>query len=284
MIVVTGAGGHVGRLVVEGLLDVAPAGEIVAATRRPEELTDLAERGVQVRHADFDAPETLKSAFAGADRLLLVSSDAVGRRAVQHKAAIDAAGEAGVQLIAYTSVLHADVTPLIVGPEHKATEEALLASGLPYTLLRNAWYTENYEVAIRGAVDSGLIIGSAGEGRVASATRADYAAAAVAVLTSPGHENKTYELSGDTAWSYADLAAEIARAAGRDVTYRNLTPEGHRAALLDAGLPEAAADVYVSFDRDIARGALADTPGDLRALIGRPTTPLADSVSAILTA
>jgi len=282
MIVVTGAGGHLGRLVVEGLLGVAPAGEIVAATRRPEELTDLAERGVHVRHADFDAPETLKSAFAGADRLLLVSSDAVGRRAVQHQAAIDAAAGAGIRLVAYTSVLHADVTPLIVAPEHKATEEALIASGLPYTLLRNAWYTENYEVAIRGAVDSGLIIGSAGEGRVASATRADYAAAAVAVLTTPGHENKTYELSGDTAWSYTDLAAEIARAAGRDVTYRNFTPEGHRAALLDAGLPEAAADVYVSFDRDIERGALADTPGELRTLIGRPTTPLADSVTAIL--
>ena len=282
MIVVTGAGGHFGRLVTEGLLDVVPAGEIVAATRRPKALDDLAERGVQVRHADFDAPETLPAAFAGADRLLLISSDAVGSRVGQHKAAIEAATAAGTGFIAYTSVLHANVSPLIVAPEHKATEDLVLASGLPYALLRNGWYTENYELTARGAAESGVIIGSAGDGRVASATRADYAAAAVAVLTTGGHEGRVYELSGDTAWSYPELAAEVARIAGREVVYRNLTGADHRAALIEAGLPEAAADVYVSFDRDIERGALADTPGDLRRLIGRPSTTLAESLGSIL--
>jgi NAD(P)H dehydrogenase (quinone) len=282
MIVVTGAGGHLGRLVIEELLGSVPAAEIVATTRRPETVADLAARGVQVRHADFDAPETLTSAFTGADRLLLISTDTVGSRVAQHRIAIGAAVFARVDFIAYTSALHADISPLIVAPDHKATEDAIAASGLPHAFLRNGWYTENYAQTARGAAESGVIIGSAGDGRVASAARADYAAAAAAVLTTDGHENKVYELSGDTAWSYPELAAEVARISGREVVYRNLTTEAHRAALIDAGLPEAAADVYTSFDRDTERGALADTPGDLRALIGRPTTTLADSLTAIL--
>jgi NAD(P)H dehydrogenase (quinone) len=214
--------------------------------------------------------------LAGADKLLLISGNEVGRRAAQHKAVIEAATVARVGFLAYTSALHASTSPLIVAPEHKATEEAVLASGLPHAFLRNGWYTENYEQAALSAVESGVVIGSAGDGRVATATRADYAAAAVAVLTSDGHEGAVYELTGDVAWTYAEFAAEVARIAGRDVIYRDLTPEEHRAALLGAGLPEAAADVYLSFDRDIARGAL-DAAGDrLRSLIGRPTTALAD--------
>jgi NAD(P)H dehydrogenase (quinone) len=282
MIVVTGASGHLGRLVIDGLLK---AGEpVVAVARQPETVQDLAERGVEIRQADYDDPDTLPAALAGATKLLLISSNAVGRRTAQHKAVVEAAVEAGVGLIGYTSVLHADVSPLIVAPDHKATEEAILASGLPYVFLRNSWYTENYESAARAAVDSGEIIGSAGDGRVATATRADYAAAAVAVLTGSGHENTIYELSGDTAWSYAELAAEVSRISGRTVTYRDLAADEHEQALREAGLPDAAASTYASFDRDIASGALADTPGHLSSLIGRGTTPLANWLTATLRA
>ncbi len=281
MIVVTGASGALGRLVVEGLLKAVPAKEIVAAARRPEALADFADRGVLVRHADYDQPETLAGALAGADKLLLVSGSAVGARVGQHQAVVEAAGRAGVGFIAYTSALHTDDSPLIVAPDHKATEDIITASGIPHAFLRNGWYTENYEQTVKNAAQTGVIIGSAGDGRVASATRADYAAGAVAVLTGePTRE--IYELSGDTAWNYAELAAEVARVSGREVVYRNLSVEDHRAALIEAGLPEAAADVYSSFDRDTAAGALAYTPGELGALIGRPTTPLAESVKEFL--
>jgi NAD(P)H dehydrogenase (quinone) len=260
-----------------------PAGEVVAAVRSPEKVADLARRGVEVRRADYDDPATLTTAVDGADRLLLISGDAVGQRLAQHERVVDAAVNAKVGTIAYTSVLHADVSPLIVTPEHKGTEDVILASGLPYTLLRNGWYFENYTAAVRTAADTGVLIGSAGEGRVAAATRADYAAAAVAVLTTDGHEGRIYELSGDAAWTYAELAAEIARITGREVGYRDLTPDAHRTALTEAGLPEPAVAALLSFDRDIARGALADTPGDLRALAGRPTTTLAEWLTATLT-
>ena len=269
MIVVTGASGHLGRLVLAGLRERLPANEIIATTRTPDAAADL---GVEVRHADFDEPATLPAAYAGADTLVLISSNDVGRRAAQHKAAIDAAVSAGVRSIVYTSVLHASNSPLIIAPDHRETEAAIVGSGLTYTILRNGWYTENYEQPITIARETGTIIGSAGDGRVASATREDYAAAAVAVLTTPGHTNAIYELAGDTAWTYAELADEVAAAFGRPVSYSNLTFEEHTAALREAG----ALEVYATFDRDIARGALEDTSGQLRQLIGRPTTSLAE--------
>jgi NAD(P)H dehydrogenase (quinone) len=269
MIVVTGASGHLGRLVITGLLERVPANAVVAATRTPDAAHDL---GVQVRHADFDEPATLPAAFAGAGTLLLISSSAVGSRAAQHKAAIEAAVSAGIGSIVYTSVLRASSSPLVVAPDHRETEAAIVASGLTYTFLRNGWYTENYAEPLRGALESGVIIGSAGDGRVSSATRADYAAAAVAVLTSGEHDNAIYELGGDQAWTYAELAAEASKAFGRPVTYTDLTAEQHGAALREAGLPE----VYVSFDRDISRGALEEHGGQLRTLIGRPTTTLSE--------
>jgi NAD(P)H dehydrogenase (quinone) len=282
MIVVTGAGGQLGRLVLRGLLDAVSPSEVVAATRRPDLLADLAASGVEVRHADYDVPATLAPAIAGAARLLMISSDAVGRRVAQHKAVAEAAAATGVGRIVYTSVLHASTSPLIVAPDHKASEDAVRASGLPCTFLRNGWYTENYSQTMRVAAESEVIIGSAGDGRVASAARADYAAAAVAVLSTAGEPEPVYELSGDLAWSYPELAAEVARIAGRPVVYRDLPAEEHRAGLIEAGLPEPVADVYVSFDRDIKLGALASTSGSLRDLIGRPTTTLSDSVAAEL--
>ncbi|WP_163505812.1 SDR family oxidoreductase [Fodinicola acaciae] len=279
MIVVTGASGQLGRLVVQGLRAKLPADQIVAAARSTDKAAGL---GVEVRHADYNDPATLATAFAGADKVLLVSSNEVGNRVAQHTAAVEAAKQAGVRHLIYTSAPKADDTALVLAPDHKATEEAIRASGLPYTFLRNGWYTENYQEKIEQAVRDGSFAGSAGDGRIASATRADYAEAAVAVLTTDGHEGKVYELSGDQTWTYADLADAIGAAAGRPVTYRNLTSDEHRAALVEAGLPAEVAGFVVALDGNTADGLLGETSGDLRRLIGRPTTPYAETVAEIV--
>lgn len=279
MIVVTGASGHLGRLVVEGLKKQLPADRIVAAARTPEKAADL---GVPVRKADYDDPATLAAAFDGADKVLLISGSEVGSRVAQHRAVVEAAQKAGVSHLVYTSAPRADTTPLVLAPEHKATEEIIRKSGLPFTFLRNGWYNENYEQTVQQAVHTGEFVGSAGEGRTASAARADYADAAVAVLTGEGHENKVYELSGDIAWTRAELAATIAEAAGKPVTYRNLTSERHQATLVEAGLPEATAQFVVALDGNTRDGLLGETSGELRELIGRPTTPIGEYVAAVV--
>jgi NAD(P)H dehydrogenase (quinone) len=282
-IVVTGASGHLGRLIVENLLaGGVPAAQIVAAVRTPQKAAGLADRGVQVREADYDRPETLAPAFAGAGRLLLVSGTEIGRRVPQHQAVVDAARKAGADHIAYTSIPYADTTPIALAPEHKATEELIRASGLPFTFLRNGWYTENYDAPITQAASTGTLIGSAGDGRVSAAARADYAAAAAAVLTGEGHQGKAYELGGDPAWTYSDLAAEISRAAGTPVAYHNLTPGQHKQALADARLPQHYIELMVDSDQAIAAGYLETHSGDLTTLIGRPTITLADAVAASL--
>lgn len=282
MIVVTGATGLLGRLVVEGLLEQVPADQVAVLVRSPEKAADLAARGVEVRTADYSRPETLDGAFAAGDKVLLISGSEVGQRIEQHQAVVDAAVKAGVALLAYTSVLGGDLATFRLAGEHQATEAAIRASGLPFVLLRNGWYTENYTGNLAQALEHGAVLGSAGEGRVASATRADFAAAAVAVLTTEGHENQAYELSGDTAWSFAEYAAEVAAQSGQPVVYRELTPEQHLQLLLDAGLPQPFAETLVDVDAGISRGELAVSTGDLSRLIGRPTTPLADSVGAAL--
>ncbi|WP_431876566.1 SDR family oxidoreductase [Amycolatopsis sacchari] len=279
MIVVTGATGHLGRLVIAGLKEKVPADQIVAAVRSPEKAADL---GVTVRKADYNDPSSLAAAIEGADKVLLISGSEVGKRVPQHTAVVEAAKQAGVSLLVYTSAPKADTSPLILAPEHKATEEAIRAAGLPYTILRNGWYNENYEQTVQQAVQTGGFIGSAGEGRTASAARADYAAAAVAVLTGEGHENKIYELSGDVAWTRAELAETIAQVAGKPVTYTDLTPEQHKAALLEAGLPEGTAGFVVALDGNTKDGLLGEVTSDLHDLIGRPTTPIADTVAEIV--
>ncbi|GAB3576894.1 SDR family oxidoreductase [Amycolatopsis endophytica] len=276
-IVITGATGRLGRHVVAGLRE--NAGTVVAAVRNPEKAAGL---GVEVREADYDRPETLDAAFAGAGKVLLISGDAVGSRVPQHQAVVEAAQKAGVHHLVYTSAPHADDTPLVLAPEHKATEEIIRASGVPFTILRNNWYTENYAPAAHQAIAAGELIGSAGSGRVASATRADFAAGAVAVLTGTGHEGKVYELSGDVAWTFDDLAAEISALAGRTIPYRNVSTDEHREALIAAGVPAESAGFAVALDRNIAEGTLADATGDLAALIGRPTTPLREGLAAAL--
>ncbi|MGW4207284.1 SDR family oxidoreductase [Lentzea sp. NPDC004789] len=282
MIVVTGATGHLGRLVVEALAQKVPAGEIVAAVRNPEKAADLAALGVQVRVADYEQPSTLTEAFAGADKVLLVSSSEVGRRVAQHTAAVEAAKAAGVSHLVYTSILGADTATISLAPEHKATEEVIRDSGLTFTFLRNSWYTENYEQGVAQALATGAVLGSAGEGELGGVPRADYADAAVAVLTGTGHENKVYELAADEAWSYADLAASVARISGKPVSYQDVPAAQHRSILVGAGLPEFVADMLVDADRAIADGELASDSGDLRALLGRPTTGLDDAVTALL--
>ncbi len=285
MIVVTGATGKLGRLVIHGLLEKVPAPEIVAAVRAPEKAADLADLGVQVRRADYSQPETLRSALAGADKALLISSNELGGpRLAQHQAVIDAATDAGVGLLAYTSILRADTSPLALAREHKATEENIRASGLAFAFLRDGWYFENQTEALGPAVQHGAILGTAGEGRFASAARSDYASAAVAVLTGPGHENMVYELAGDAPYTLSELAAEVSRQAGKPVAYHNLSPQEYQAALVGFGLPAALAELLVDADLGAAGGALDDSSGDLHRLIGRPTVTLADAVAAALKA
>ncbi|MDT0264798.1 NAD(P)H-binding protein [Streptomyces sp. DSM 44915] len=284
MIVVTGATGGLGNGVVRGLLARGvPAGEVVAAVRAPEKAADLAALGVTVRHADYDRPETLEPAFAGAAKLLLVSSVGTDEvRLAQHRAVLAAAGRAGVRLLAYTSLVEADTNPLGLAGTHRATERAIAESGLPHVLLRNGWYTENYLWRLPAAVARGELLGSGGEGRVAAAARADFAEAAAEVLTLDDQAGRVYELTGDTAWTAAELAAEAAAATGRPVAYRDIPGEEYAATLAAAGLPPFAVDLFVDADLRVSEGALATVSDDLAKLLGRPTTPLAASVAAAL--
>ncbi|MFL5271992.1 MAG: SDR family oxidoreductase [Anaeromyxobacteraceae bacterium] len=282
MIVVTGASGHLGRLVLEGLLKKVPAAEIVAAVRSPDKAKDLAARGVAVREADYTRPDTLDLALAGAEKVLLISSNEVGKRAEQHAAVVSAARRARVALLAYTSILRADTSKLALAAEHKATEDAIRAAGLPHAFLRNSWYIENYTENLAPALEHGAIFGCAGDGRIAAATRSDYAAAAVAVLTAPGAVKPVYELAGDQRFTMGELAAEVARAAGKAIVYKDVPPAEYRAVLTGAGLPGPYADLLVDSDLGIARGELDDASGELSRLIGRPTTPLADAIAAAL--
>ncbi|MFC4854842.1 SDR family oxidoreductase [Actinophytocola glycyrrhizae] len=279
MIVVTGATGQLGRLVVAGLRERGAA--VVAGARNPSAAADL---GVEVRELDYDRPDTVDAALTGADQVLLISGSEAGRRVPQHTAVVDAAKRAGVRQLVYTSALHADTSPLVLAPEHKATEEVIRASGLGFTFLRNGWYHENHADQITQGAETGEIVGAAGDGRVASAARADFAAAAIAVLTGGGHENRAYELSGDTAWTFAEFADQIAEQAGKPVAYRSLAPAEFQRFLVDRGTPAQVAGFVAALEQNIADGTLADTPGDLRTLIGRPTTPIAETIKAVLAA
>jgi NAD(P)H dehydrogenase (quinone) len=283
MIVITGASGQLGRLVITDLLARGvPAAQIVAAVRTPAKAADLAAQGVQVREADYNRPATLDSAFAGAQKVLLISSSELGQRLAQHRAVIDAAKSAGVALLAYTSLLHADSSPLGLGAEHRATEALIHASGLTHALLRNGWYTENYLASVPTALQYGAFIGSAGQGRIASAARADYAAATAAVLAQPVAGSRTYELAGDTSYTLAELVAELNQQTGKAVVYNDMPQADFEAALKGAGLPGPLAELLADSDAGAARGALFDDSHQLSALIGRATTPLAVSLGTAL--
>ncbi len=274
-IVVTGATGGFGRHAVESLLTRGvPAEEIVAVGRSVEKIQDLADRGVSVRHADYDEPETLRKAFAGADKVLLVSGSEPGKRVPQHQNVIDAAKEAGAGRIVYTSAPHADSSGMILATEHIATEQAIAASGIPFVFLRNGWYLENYD--LRGALEHGLT-GASGDGRISLVLRADLAEAAAAALVAEDLDKQVYELGGE-AVTMAELAAEVSRQSGREVTYTNLTPEKYIEFLVGVGVPEGFAAILADSDQHAAVGALDTGTEDLAQLLGRPATPLADGV------
>ena len=276
MIVVTGATGKLGRLVVEGLLKKVAAEKIVAAVRSPEKATELRAMCVEVREADYARPETLEKAFAGAETVLLISSTAMGEERVkQQTAAIDAAKAAGVKLLAYTSLLYADKSTLPMAPDHKATEEAIKASGVPYVMLRNGWYLENQTAALGAALEHGAVLGSAGEGRFSSAARADYAAAAVTVLTGEDFANKTFELAGDASYTLRELAAEVSKQSGKTVVYKDMPAPAYAGALESFGLPKPLAEMLAKADENAKAGELESTSRDLHTLIGRETTSLA---------
>ncbi|MCF5709879.1 NAD(P)H-binding protein [Pseudomonas syringae] len=283
MIVVTAASGQLGRLVIQQLLETVPATEIVAAVRSPEKAADLAALGVHVRKGDYSQPATLDSAFAGADKVLLISSNEIGQRYPQHRAVIDAAKRAGVKLLAYTSILRADSSQLGLADEHVETEAYLRASGVPFTLLRNGWYTENYAASIPGALAHDAFIGSADQGRISSAGRIDYAQAAVAVLTSGEDQSgRVYELAGDESYTLPDFATELSRQSGKPIPYVNLPQADFEAALVTAGLPAVYADLLADSDAAAAKGALFDDTRQLSRLIGRPTTPLSVTIAEAL--
>ncbi|WP_327409161.1 SDR family oxidoreductase [Streptomyces sp. NBC_01281] len=278
-IVVTGATGHLGRHVVEQLLEKVPAEQITAVVRDEAKASDLAARGVRLAVADYNAPATFDGLFSAGDKVLLISGNEFDKgRVGQHQVVIDAAKAAGVALLAYTSA-PGELTAALAD-DHRATEEVLLASGVPYTLLRNGWYHENYTENLAPVLEHNAVVQAAGDGRIASASRADYAAAAVAVLTGEGHENATYELSGDEAWGFVEYAAELSRQTGKEIVYNPVSPEAFTGILTGAGLPEVLAGILTGVESSIEKGELAATSGDLSRLTGRPTTPLAEAVAA----
>ncbi|MEU0200332.1 MULTISPECIES: SDR family oxidoreductase [unclassified Streptomyces] len=280
-IVVTGATGHLGRHVVEQLLEKVPAEQITAVVRNAEKAADFADRGVKIALADYNAPASFDGLFSAGDKVLLVSGNEFDKgRVQQHKVVIDAAKAVGVALLAYTSAPGSLTAAL--ADDHRGTEEILLDSGVPYTLLRNGWYHENYTENLAPVLEHNAVVAAAGEGKVSSASRADYAAAAVAVLTGEGHENKTYELGGDTPWSFAEYAAELSRQTGKEITYNAVSPEALVGILAGAGLPEPFAQILAGVDVSIEKGELVVSTGDLSRLTGRPTTPFSEAIAAAL--
>ena len=282
MIAITGATGLLGQHVIENLLQTVPANQIVAFARDVKKGSSLSQKGVLVRQADYNDKASLITALQGVDKLLLISSSEVGKRTIQHRNVIEAAKSADVKFIAYTSILHADRSPLSLHVEHVETEKMLADSGLSYTLLRNGWYTENYLASVPAALEHGIFLGAAGDGKIASATRADYALAAARVISEEGHIGKVYELAGDEAWTLEQLAKELTKQSGKQVVYNNLSQADFVAALKTAGLPDKLSNMLAASDIGASKGGLFDDSHTLSKLIGRPTTTLAESIKAIL--
>jgi NAD(P)H dehydrogenase (quinone) len=282
MIAITGATGQLGRLVIDHLLKRVSPDQMVAIVRDPIKATDLAARGIELRQAEYSDPASLEKAFSGVARVLLISSNEIGQRASQHQNVIDSAKAAGVGFLAYTSVLHADRSLLGLAEEHRQTEAYLTTSGLSFALLRNGWYTENYTASVPAALTHAALVGSAGDGRISSASRDNYAEAAAIVIAGPIQSGRIHELAGDESYTLSDLAAEISRQAGKTIPYRDLPEAEYRRLLVEAGVPEVFAALFADSDAAASRGALFHDGGELGTLIGHPTTPLAESVRAAL--
>lgn len=284
MFAITGASGQLGRLVIYQLLKTVPASQLIAIVRKPSSVADLAAQGVQVRQADYNDSAAMRVALQGVQRLLLISSSEIGQREAQHRNVIQAAKAAGVQLIAYTSLLHADRSPLALAQEHVATEQILRDSGIAHAILRNGWYTENYLGSLPVVLQYGAVLGASGEGRISSASRADYAAAAAAVLQDANAGGKVLELAGDTSYSLGELAAEIAAQSGKPVQFQNMPTAAYQAALESFGLPAGFAALLADSDEGASKGGLFDDSHTLSQLIGRSTTTMAASVTEALAA
>lgn len=282
MIAITGATGLLGQHVIENLLQTVPAGQIVAIVRNPAKGASLSRKGISVRQADYNDEASLIRALQGVEKLLLISSSEIGQRVTQHRNVINAAKSVNVKFIAYTSLLHADTSPLSLHTEHVETEKMLADSGILYTLLRNGWYTENYLASVPAALEHGVFIGEAGDGKIASAARADYAAVAARVISEDGHAGKVYELAGDEAWTLSHLAKELTEQSGKNVVYQNLSQADFVAALKNAGLPDKLSEMLADSDIGASEGGLFDDSHTLSKLIGRPTTTLAESIKSIL--
>lgn len=282
MIAITGATGLLGQHVIENLLQTVPAGQIVAIVRNPAKGASLSRKGISVRQADYNDEASLIRALQGVEKLLLISSSEIGQRVTQHRNVINAAKSANVKFIAYTSLLHADTSPLGLHTEHVETEKMLADSGIRYALLRNGWYTENYLASVPAALEHGVFIGAAGEGKIAFAARADYAAAAACVISEDGHAGKVYELAGDEARTLSHLAKELTEQSGKNVVYQNLSQADFVAALKNAGLPDELSEMLANSDVGASVGGLFDDSHTLSKLIGRPTTTLAESIKDIL--
>lgn len=282
MIAITGATGLLGQHVIENLLQTVPAGQIVAIVRNPAKGASLSRKGISVRQADYNDEASLIRALQGVEKLLLISSSEIGQRVTQHRNVINAAKSANVKFIAYTSLLHADTSPLGLHTEHVETEKMLADSGIRYALLRNGWYTENYLASVPAALEHGVFIGAAGEGKIAFAARADYAAAAACVISEDRHAGKVYELAGDEARTLSHLAKELTEQSGKNVVYQNLSQADFVAALKNAGLPDELSEMLADSDVGASVGGLFDDSHTLSKLIGRPTTTLAESIKDIL--
>lgn len=282
-ILVTGSTGNLGQQVINHLLetDIEPS-EIAALARDPDKASDLNERGIDVRRGDYTKPDTLHAAVEGIDKLLLISSSEVGGRAEHHRNMIEAAKEGSIDFIAYTSGLKADSSPMSIMDEHRETEEMIRDSGIPYTFLRNGWYSENYTEQLEQALNQGALVGCADEGRISAATRSDFAEAAVTVLTEDGHEGEVYELGGDEAFTMAELAEEVTQQSDTEVVYRDFSEEEYVDVLVERGVPESQVSMLAETDRAIAEGALYTDSDDLHRLIGHPTTRLTDAVAEAL--
>ncbi|HET8986338.1 MAG TPA: SDR family oxidoreductase [Trueperaceae bacterium] len=273
-IAVTGSTGALGTLAIDQLLKRVPASQIVAIARSEDKAAALRTKGVEVRIADYDQPSTLAQALRGVDKVLLISANEVGKRFPQHSTVIDAAKAAGVSFIAYTSLLHAPTSDILLAPEHVQTEQYIAASGIDHAFLRNGWYHENYLGTLEQVRQTGVLVTSVGAGKVSSASREDFAEAAAIVISQPGHAGKAYELAGDVAWTHEELAEDFESVIGIPVVLKNLSADAHLEALEAAGVPDGARQFVVSLDQSAAAGALEDHSRDLSKLLGRPTTPL----------
>ncbi len=281
-IAITGATGQLGNLVIEQLLQLTAAQNIVALVRNIDKAEHFKAQGIELREFDYDRPETLVPALSGVDKLLLISANEIGRRTPQHQAVIDAAKVASVPYLAYTSLLRANTSPLGLAQEHRETEKLIQDSGLRYTFLRNNWYSENYLAGVAHTIEIGTLFGAAQDGRISSASRIDYAEAAAKVLTSTGHDNQTYELAGSQSFSLSELATLIGQAASKTINYQNLSAEEYTQGLIQASLPAGLVEVIVDADIQTIQGAMYSDSQDLEQLIGRKTTNIQDAIKAAL--